>query len=110
MSKYLCFFLFAVKGIIKGFYLKANVCSYYLTVYYSFLLQRVRKADMGDAVILDADCNTVETPFNDLESLPVDVVNSLKRQLRSQISLGDGVSRAFLRALVQLIGGYRDAL
>lgn len=25
-------------------------------------------------------------------------------------SLGDGVSRAFLRALVQLIGGYRDAL
>jgi len=24
--------------------------------------------------------------------------------------LGDGVSRAFLRALVQLIGGYRDAL
>lgn len=24
--------------------------------------------------------------------------------------LGDGVSRAFLRALVKLIGGYRDAL
>lgn len=24
--------------------------------------------------------------------------------------LGDGVSRAFLQALVQLIGGYRDAL
>lgn len=65
---------------------------------------------MGEVVILDADSNSVETPFNDLESLPMDVVNSLKRELRNQVSLGDGVSRAFLRALVQLIGGYRDAL
>ncbi|KAE8748342.1 hypothetical protein FOCC_FOCC004978 [Frankliniella occidentalis] len=72
--------------------------------------KRVRKADMGEVVVLDADSNSVETPFNDLESLPVDVVNTLKRELRNQISLGDGVSRAFLRALVQLIGGYRDAL
>jgi hypothetical protein len=38
-------------------------------------------------------------------------VNSLRRQLRNRAALlGDGVSRAFLRALVQLIGGYRDAL
>lgn len=36
-------------------------------------------------------------------------VTSLKKQLKTE-SLGDGVSRAFLRALVQLIGGYRDAL
>lgn len=72
--------------------------------------KRVRRADMGEVVILDADSNTVETPFNDLESLPLDIVNSLKRELRNQMSVGDGVSRAFLRALVQLIGGYRDAL
>ncbi|KAK3921183.1 DENN domain-containing protein 1A [Frankliniella fusca] len=72
--------------------------------------KKVRRADMGEVVVLDADSNTVESPFNDLESLPVDVVNSLKRELRNQVSLGDGVSRAFLRALVQLIGGYRDAL
>lgn len=38
-------------------------------------------------------------------------MNSLRRQLRNRAALlGDGVSRAFLRALVQLIGGYRDAL
>lgn len=36
-------------------------------------------------------------------------MTSLKKQLKTE-SLGDGVSRAFLRALVQLIGGYRDAL
>ncbi|PSN30905.1 hypothetical protein C0J52_18570 [Blattella germanica] len=75
------------------------------------MFQRVRKADLGEVVVLDADNNKVETPFQDLESLPPDVVNSLKRQLKNRAALlGDGVSRAFLRALVQLIGGYRDAL
>ncbi|XP_033611221.1 DENN domain-containing protein 1B isoform X2 [Cryptotermes secundus] len=75
------------------------------------IYQRVRKADLGDVVVLDADSNKVETPFQDLESLPLDVVTSLRRQLRNRAALlGDGVSRAFLRALVQLIGGYRDAL
>lgn len=38
-------------------------------------------------------------------------MSSLKRKLRNRaMLLGDGVSRAFLQALVQLIGGYRDAL
>ena len=35
----------------------------------------------------------------------------MKRRLKHQSSLlGDGVARAFLKALVELIGGYRDAL
>ncbi|XP_050469648.1 DENN domain-containing protein 1B isoform X2 [Bombus huntii] len=74
-------------------------------------LQRVRKSDLGEVVILDADINTVESPFQDLESLPQDVVTNLKKALRNRSALlGDGVSRAFLRALVQLTAGYRDAL
>ncbi|KAJ9587700.1 hypothetical protein L9F63_018880, partial [Diploptera punctata] len=75
------------------------------------IYKRVRKSDLGEVVVLDADNNKIETPFEDLESLPLDVVNTLRRQLRNRAALlGDGVSRAFLRALVQLIGGYRDAL
>ncbi|XP_073975172.1 DENN domain-containing protein 1B-like isoform X2 [Rhodnius prolixus] len=75
------------------------------------LLDKVRKADVGDVVILDADNNTVESPFDDLGSLPQDIVKQLKSQLKNRAALlGDGVSRAFLRALVHLIGGYRDAL
>ncbi|XP_017793349.1 PREDICTED: DENN domain-containing protein 1A isoform X1 [Habropoda laboriosa] len=74
-------------------------------------LQRVRKSDLGEVVILDADINTIESPFQDLESLPQDVVANLKKALRNRSALlGDGVSRAFLRALVQLTAGYRDAL
>lgn len=95
--------------------------------------QRVRKSDLGEVVVLDADNNTIETPFQDLESLPADVVcalgsynihyitvsnkpsrhqvTNLKRALRNRPALlGDGVSRAFLRALVQLTAGYREAL
>ncbi|RZF32373.1 hypothetical protein LSTR_LSTR001837 [Laodelphax striatellus] len=75
------------------------------------VLQKVNRHDMGEVVILDADNNSIETPFSDLESLPQDVVRELKAQLKNRAALlGDGVSRAFLRALVQLIGGYRDAL
>ena len=37
-------------------------------------------------------------------------VSSLKRALRPKLPQGDNVSRAFLRCLVQAIGGYRDGL
>ncbi|XP_063977019.1 DENN domain-containing protein 1B isoform X1 [Diachasmimorpha longicaudata] len=75
------------------------------------ILQRVQKADLGDVVILDADNSSIESPFQDLESLPQDVVTNLKKALRNRPALlGDGVSRAFLRALVQLTAGYREAL
>ncbi|KYN38983.1 DENN domain-containing protein 1A [Trachymyrmex septentrionalis] len=74
-------------------------------------LQKVPKSDLGEVVILDADNNTIESPFQDLESLPQDVVTNLKKALRNRSALlGDGVSRAFLRALVQLTAGYREAL
>ncbi|XP_018363927.1 PREDICTED: DENN domain-containing protein 1C isoform X3 [Trachymyrmex cornetzi] len=72
---------------------------------------KVPKSDLGEVVILDADSNTIESPFQDLESLPQDVVTNLKKALRNRSALlGDGVSRAFLRALVQLTAGYREAL
>lgn len=67
--------------------------------------------DIGEAVILDADNNAVKTPFNDVDTLPVEVVFNLKRNLKSSNNmLGDSVARAFLRALVQLIGNYKEAL
>ncbi|XP_014291494.1 DENN domain-containing protein 1B isoform X1 [Halyomorpha halys] len=75
------------------------------------LLDKVRRADVGDVVILDADNNTVESPFDDLAALPQDVVKQVRGDLKNCSGLlGDGVSRAFLRCLVRLIGGYRDAL
>ncbi|XP_071449613.1 DENN domain-containing protein 1B-like isoform X2 [Hetaerina americana] len=77
------------------------------------ILKRAKMSDLGDVVILDADNNKVVSPFQDLESFPPDVISSLRRQLhvRNRAALlGDGISRAFLRTLVQLIGGYRDAL
>lgn len=35
----------------------------------------MRRSEIGDVVILDADANTVETPFDDLTSLPQEVVS-----------------------------------
>jgi len=75
------------------------------------LMKRIRRAEVGEVVILDADNSRVETPFDDLESLPPDVLSNLRRALKPGSGLlGDSVARAFLQALVHLIGGYRDAL
>ena len=41
------------------------------------ILQYIKRNDLGDVVMLDADNNTVDTPFQDLQSLPSDVVNRL---------------------------------
>jgi len=75
------------------------------------LMKRVKRSEVGEVVILDADNNKIDTPFDDLESLPVEVVSNLRRALKPGTGLlGDSVARAFLQALVHLIGGYRDAL
>lgn len=77
----------------------------------SVTMMQVKHHELGDVVILDADNNRVKTPFNDLGMLPTEIVSSLKRNLKNpHLMLGDGVARAFMRALVHLIGGYRDAL
>eukprot|EP00095_Tigriopus_kingsejongensis_P000559 maker-scaffold776_size99073-snap-gene-0.15 protein:Tk00559 transcript:maker-scaffold776_size99073-snap-gene-0.15-mRNA-1 annotation:"denn domain-containing protein 1a" len=75
------------------------------------LMAKVRLNELGEAVILDADTNVVRSPFNDLDFLPLEVTANLKRSLKDHRDLlGDSVARAFLQALVHLIGGYRDAL
>lgn len=44
-------------------------------------LQKVHKSEIGDVVILDADTNKVETPFDDLNNLPQEVVRNFIRLL-----------------------------
>ena len=75
------------------------------------LMKRIRRAELGEVVILDADNNKVETPFDDLDSIPTEVLSSLRRSLKPGTGLlGNSVACVFLQALVHLIGGYRDAL
>ncbi|XP_038235140.1 DENN domain-containing protein 1C isoform X2 [Dermochelys coriacea] len=83
----------------------------YLIGVHSSLMERVRDKALEDVVILNIDTNTLESPFQDLENLPGDVVSLLKLQLKKQsATTGDGVARAFLRAQALLFGSYRDAL
>ncbi|XP_013420108.1 DENN domain-containing protein 1A isoform X2 [Lingula anatina] len=90
----------------------------YLIGIHASLMEKARKMELGDAVVLDADKNTIETEHDDIATLPPEIVSSLKKRLRSQqadklknhMITGDGVARAFLKALVGLIGNYRDAL
>jgi len=35
----------------------------------------LQRNELGEVVVLDADNNTIETPFDDLENLPTDVVS-----------------------------------
>ncbi|XP_055592206.1 DENN domain-containing protein 1C isoform X3 [Uranotaenia lowii] len=71
----------------------------------------LRREEVGEVVILNCDKRTLETPFDDVKNMPPELVASLKKHLSNQTDhRGDRVSKIFLGILVQLIGGYRDAV
>ncbi|KAF2360855.1 uDENN domain [Trinorchestia longiramus] len=75
------------------------------------LMQKVPLDEIRDVVYLNADTNEITTPFSDLAELPNEVHSELRRRLSEpNQGMGDSVPRAFLKALVMLIGNYRDAL
>ncbi|XP_059495851.1 DENN domain-containing protein 1B isoform X2 [Stegostoma tigrinum] len=83
----------------------------YLIGIHSSLMEKVRSRALEDVVILNVDSNTLESPFNDLEKMPPDVVSILKVKLKKQSAVtGDVVARAFLRAQAAIFGSYQDAL
>uniref|UniRef100_A0A6I8NRN5 DENN domain containing 1A n=1 Tax=Ornithorhynchus anatinus TaxID=9258 RepID=A0A6I8NRN5_ORNAN len=83
----------------------------YLIGIHLSLMEKVRNMALEDVVILNVDTNTLETPFDDLQSLPNDVVSSLKNRLKKvSTTTGDGVARAFLKAQAAFFGSYRNAL
>ncbi|KAL1783738.1 tubulin beta-4A chain [Sigmodon hispidus] len=83
----------------------------YLIGVHASLAERVREKGLEDVVLLNADSNTLETPFDDVQALPPDVVSLLRLRLRKvALGPGEGVSRLFLKAQALLFGGYRDAL
>ncbi|XP_061417588.1 DENN domain-containing protein 1A-like isoform X5 [Lethenteron reissneri] len=77
---------------------------------HSSLMDRVRTMPLDDAIVFTIDTNTIETPLNDLQGLPSDVVAALRSRLKRPASVGDGVARAFLKSQAALYGSYREAL
>ncbi|KAI3362435.1 hypothetical protein L3Q82_012243 [Scortum barcoo] len=83
----------------------------YLIGVHSSLMEKVRGMALDDVVVLNVDTNTLESPHDDLQSLPNDVVSSLKSRLKKvSTTTGDGVARAFLKSQAALFGSYRNAL
>lgn len=67
--------------------------------------------ELGEVVILNCDNEYFSSPFDDVKNVPAELVSQLKKQLSNQNEhMGDRVSKIFLGVLVQLIGGYRDAI
>lgn len=74
-------------------------------------LTKIKSNELGDIVLLNADTNQLTSPFDDVSTLPSDVLHNLRKSLKqSTAAFGDGLCRAFMRALVLLIGGYHEAL
>lgn len=83
----------------------------FLVGVHASLMPKVRLMPLDEVVIFDADTDTIESPFDDVSQLPPGVVSTLKSTLKKPVyPIDDHVSRAFLCAMVSLIGGYRDAL
>ncbi|KRX76400.1 DENN domain-containing protein 1A [Trichinella sp. T6] len=99
--------------------LPAHLCHYlnapmpYLIGVPSVLYEQsfMQEVDLNDVVMLDIDSKLFRSPYDDVSTLPYEVISVLKKNMRlSYGTAGDGLARAFLRALVVLIGGYREAL
>ncbi|KAL5286785.1 DENND1A family protein [Megaselia abdita] len=74
----------------------------------------IPKNELEEVVILHCDTKDFQSPFDDLKSMPPKIVQRMEHEFkiitRPNQDVGDRVSRIFLVALVQMIGGYRDAL
>ena len=46
-----------------------------VSVFLSLFLQKVRQMPLDEVVIVDADTNVVESPFDDVSQLPADTVS-----------------------------------
>jgi hypothetical protein len=79
---------------------------------HSSLMEDVHRMPMDDVVILDMDNNVIESPHvEDLGSMPSEVIAELKHVLKKESSgYGDNACKAFMLAMVSMIGGYRKAL
>lgn len=76
-----------------------------------FVWDRLPPESLGQLVRVDADSDTVTSPFpEDLDSLPHDVGSLLRKNLTGERVLGDGLARAFLRSLAQVMGHYQEAI
>jgi len=75
-------------------------------------VQRARaELDLSDVVVVDLDAKQFDSPFDDLNELPVEIRQLLTRELaRTDHMLGDGFVRSFVRATCALIGPYRLGL
>ncbi|XP_038045770.1 DENN domain-containing protein 1B-like isoform X2 [Patiria miniata] len=83
----------------------------FLVGVHSSFMPQVKKMALDEVVILNADNNIIETPFEDLQTLPPEAVSQLKKNLKNtELCNGDGVARSFLKVLVYLLGGYREAI
>uniref|UniRef100_A0A1A9ZUW9 UDENN domain-containing protein n=1 Tax=Glossina pallidipes TaxID=7398 RepID=A0A1A9ZUW9_GLOPL len=75
------------------------------------VLETMMPEELGEVVILNCDTKIFDSPFHDVQDMPAEIVSQLKKYLsHSNQHMGDRVSKIFLGVLVQLIGGYRDAV
>ncbi|XP_071820085.1 uncharacterized protein [Apostichopus japonicus] len=83
----------------------------FLVGVHASFMPKIRSNPIDEVVILNADTNEIENPFDDIETLPSDIVRQLKNNLKNTAQLsGDGVARAFLKFMVRLIGSYKLSL
>ncbi|XP_067233184.1 DENN domain-containing protein 1A isoform X5 [Chanodichthys erythropterus] len=74
----------------------------YLIGVHSSLMEKVRGMALDDVVLLNVDTNTLETPFDDLQSLPNDVEEPITFSEETFITHRSSTMRQFLQNAIQL--------
>lgn len=70
------------------------------------VFNKLNRAELTDAVIVDLDCKTIESPYDD--SLPAEAYNFLRQRLKSSTEsfLSDTLVRSFLQTNALIFGRY----
>uniref|UniRef100_A0A8C6XWY5 DENN domain containing 1A n=1 Tax=Naja naja TaxID=35670 RepID=A0A8C6XWY5_NAJNA len=74
----------------------------YLIGVHLSLIEKVRNISLDDVVILNVDTNTLETPFDDLQSLPNDIEEPITFCEETFVSHRSATMRQFLQNAIQL--------
>ena len=74
---------------------------------HSTIFSKLNRQELEDVTIVNIDRRTLESPHNDLNLFPKDLLRSMKKGIEqsSQI-IGDHLARVFLRSMAFLVGAF----
>lgn len=79
----------------------------YIIGIHSSIYSKMNTNELGDAVIVNIDNRVIESPYDDLNIFPKNIIRQMKKDIQQSLQLtGDHLARVFLKIMASIIGNY----